>query len=193
MLSSVLLLLFLHCRSNLSHYTTQKTTAFIAPSAAVFYSIYLFNSRHISSLYGIPIILSGEIEGFPCDFKEKTTPYQDLVSLENTETIVRAFVIDDDQLLPLGFHPYQNIQKSIDFAAKKNIHVITFNSPTIPSTLGCASYLFSLYFTQIGCFSRECDFRRNTLRDCISILGSTTTLHRIQPTAFSLFTTGHSE
>ena len=96
LLSSVLLLLFLHCRSNLSHYTTQKTTAFIAPSAAVFYSIYLFNSRHISSLYGIPIILSGEIEGFPCDFKEKTTPYQDLVSLENTETIVRAFVIDDD-------------------------------------------------------------------------------------------------
>ncbi|KNB42692.1 pseudouridine-metabolizing bifunctional protein [Blastocystis sp. subtype 4] len=120
-------------RSNLSHYTTQKTTAFIAPSAAVFYSIYLFNSRHISSLYGIPIILSGEIEGFPCDFKEKTTPYQDLVSLENTETI----------LLPLGFHPYQNIQKSIDFAAKKNIHVITFNSPTIPSTLGCASSVVS--------------------------------------------------
>ena len=109
----------------------------------MFHFIDLFNFRHISSLYGIPTIFSGEIEGFPCDFKEKNTPYQDLASLENTETIVCMLLIGDPKLVPLGFHPYQDIQKSIDFAAKKNIHIITFNSSSIPSTLGCASYFFS--------------------------------------------------
>lgn len=39
-----------------------------------------------------------------------------------------------------GFHPYQDLQKSVDYFESKHIEVYTLNMNTIPSCMGCKSY-----------------------------------------------------
>ncbi|KAK8810023.1 hypothetical protein WA538_003575 [Blastocystis sp. DL] len=110
-------------RNNLSHYCTQKATAFLSPSAAV----------HISNLYGVPTILSSEIEGVPIDYRQRTPVGHDLTSLTSSNSI----------LVSMGFHPYQDIQKSLNYLKENHVNVFTLDSTVIPSTVGSASMVNS--------------------------------------------------
>ena len=40
----------------------------------------------------------------------------------------------------MGFHPYQDIQKSLNYMKENHINVFTLDSTVIPSTIGSASF-----------------------------------------------------
>ena len=81
--------LYMIYRNNLSQYSTQKATAFLSPSAAVYFDVIVcLISSHIGSLYGIHTILSGEVEGIAVDFKERNSPSQDIMSLSRERIVV---------------------------------------------------------------------------------------------------------
>ena len=80
-------------RNNLSQYSTQKATAFLSPSAAVYFDIALcIITSHIGSLYGIHTILSGEVEGIAVEFKERNSPSQDITSLSKERIAVYSSI-----------------------------------------------------------------------------------------------------
>ena len=43
-------------------------------------------------------------------------------------------------MVSLGFHPNQQIQKSLDFFQSRNLSVFTLNSEFLPSSIGCRRF-----------------------------------------------------
>ena len=79
-------------RNNIAQLATQNTSAFVSPSAALYFSRSRFPSRHISKLYHIPTVLSCEIGCVGMNASAKPDVHSDGFAIQDTESIVAATV-----------------------------------------------------------------------------------------------------
>lgn len=79
-------------RNNIAQLATQNTSAFVSPSAALYFSRSRFPSRHISKLYHIPTVLSCEIGCVGMNASAKPDVHSDVFAIQDTESIVAVGV-----------------------------------------------------------------------------------------------------